>query len=97
MLMHCVTVTFTASTTDEQIESFRKGAEHLAQTITLAKSYRHGRDLGQRQGNAHYAIVAEFESVEDFKAYLKHPAHVAFATEQLIPLADTWQTVQVEI
>lgn len=34
-----------------------------------------GRDLGLLEGNAHYGILATFESEEAFKAYSVHPAH----------------------
>ncbi|MFG1635358.1 Dabb family protein [Pseudonocardia alni] len=38
---------------------------------------RQGRDVGERPTNADYAVVSEFASVEDFRTYLAHPAHLA--------------------
>ncbi len=38
-------------------------------------SMKVGRDLALLDGNAHYGIVAQFESADAFAAYSVHPAH----------------------
>lgn len=47
----------------------------LPKLIPGIRSMRVGRDLALLEGNADYAIVAEFESAEAFKVYSVHQAH----------------------
>jgi hypothetical protein len=53
----------------------------LPQLIPGIRSLRVGRDLALLEGNADYAIVAEFDSIEAFQAYSVHQAH----TEVIYP------------
>ena len=47
----------------------------LPSLIPGIRSIRVGRDRALLEGNADYAIVAEFESAEAFKVYSVHQAH----------------------
>jgi len=38
-----------------------------------------GADLGLMEGTSDYAMVADFDSVEDWHRYRDHPDHIAFA------------------
>ncbi|WP_308821632.1 Dabb family protein [Rhodococcus opacus] len=58
--------------------------------------YRHGRDLGIKDGNADYAVSATFDGIDEFRAYLTHPDHVRFAEEFVSAMAETYSSVQVE-
>jgi heme-degrading monooxygenase HmoA len=42
-----------------------------------------------------YALVSEFGTAEDFNTYLEHPAHQAVTRDHLLPLAESWHSVQV--
>lgn len=77
MLIHCLTVRFRESATPQQIAEFHAALAALPNQIDLPFRTRLGRDLGERPANAHYGLVAEFESAEDFYGFLDHPAHRA--------------------
>ena len=76
MLIHCLTLRFTDSVTPTEVGAFRGALAALPDQLDFPVRIRHGRDLGERPTNADYAVVAEFESIEDFNAYLAHPAHI---------------------
>lgn len=77
VLIHCLTLRFTDSATAEEIDAFRRALAELPERLGFPVRTRQGRDLGERPTNADYAVVSEFESSEDFYAYLGHPAHLA--------------------
>ncbi|WPB87867.1 Dabb family protein [Streptomyces malaysiensis] len=83
MLIHCVTLTFKESASAAQIEAFRDALAALPDQADFPLRICQGRDLGERPTNADYAIVAEFESTEDFYTYLKHPAHLALPQDHI--------------
>ena len=47
----------------------------LPSIIPGITSMKVGRDLGLLDGNAHYGILATFESKDAFRTYSVHPAH----------------------
>ncbi|WP_226351736.1 Dabb family protein [Pseudonocardia sp. ICBG601] len=77
MLVHCLTLTFTESATTADVEAFRDAIARLPGQVGVPLRTRQGPDLGERPTNADYAVVSEFASVEDFRTYLAHPAHLA--------------------
>lgn len=81
MLIHCVTFTFKDSTTSEQIARLEAALAALPAQLPFTVASRQGPDLGERPTNADYGLVSEFESVDDFHAYLVHPAHRALPVE----------------
>jgi hypothetical protein len=83
MLIHCVAFTFKESATPAQIDAFHAALADLPEKIPFRVTSRQGPDLGERPTNADYGLVSEFESVEDFHAYLDHPSHRALPTEAI--------------
>lgn len=77
MLIHCLTLRFTESASSSDVEAFRAALAVLPDLLDFPVRIRQGPDLGERPANADYAVVAEFETVDDFSAYLAHPAHLA--------------------
>jgi hypothetical protein len=90
VLIHCVTFTFKESATPEQIEALDAGLEALPSQLPFEVRSRQGRDLAERATNADYGLVTEFETVEDFYAYLEHPAHRALPVD----VVDSYAGVQ---
>lgn len=80
MLIHCLTLRFTASATDSDVAAFALALERLPEQVGVSMTTRHGADLGERPTNGDYAVVSEFRSAEDFRTYLDHPAHRALPT-----------------
>ena len=77
MIKHCVTFRFVEGTSDEAISAFEEGLADLPAQIDALKSYAFGRDLGLRDDNADFAVVAEFDDPGGVSVYATHPAHVA--------------------
>jgi len=94
VLIHCVTVKFKETATPEQVAAFDVALAALPAQIDLIRGTRHGRDLGERPTNAHYALVTEFDDAAAFHAYLEHPAHQAVVRDHLAPLADSFHSTQ---
>jgi heme-degrading monooxygenase HmoA len=93
MLIHCVTLRFRESASAGDIEAFAQAVAALPGHLDFPVRTRHGHDLGERPANSDYAIVTEFESVEDFTAYLVHPAHLALPSEPV----ESLQSVQFRV
>lgn len=51
--------------------------------------------LAKGPTNADYALVSEFGTAEDVNTYLEHPAHQAVTRDHLLPLAESWHSVEV--
>lgn len=81
MLIHCVAFTFKTSATPAQVEALQEALTALPASLPFSVTSRHGPDIGHRATNADYGLVSEFESAEDFQAYLDHPTHRALPVE----------------
>jgi hypothetical protein len=77
MLLHCVTFVFTSSASPSDIDAFVGAVAALPSQVDVSVRLRSGVDLGEREQNADFAVVAEFECLDDFESYLAHPAHRA--------------------
>ena len=50
------------------------------------RRYQFGRDAGLMDDNFDFAIVADFDSREDWRVYWEHPEHVRIIQETLRPV-----------
>jgi hypothetical protein len=73
------------------------GLDALPAEIEVIRSFRHGADLGAVAGNFDYALVAEFDSVDDFLTYRNHPVHQAFVAANIATQAKDRAAVQYVI
>jgi hypothetical protein len=96
-LRHVVTLTFQDDTTTEQVDEIVGRLRALPDAIPELRSYVVGTDVGRSRGNASLAIVADFDSWDGFEAYRDHPAHVAVATEVIVPVLAGRGAVQHEL
>jgi hypothetical protein len=87
MLHHVVLVSLRADVTDEEIDTVLEGFATLPPTIPQIRTYDVGRDAGLSPNDFDLVLVASFDSVEDFRAYREHPAHVAFRQDLLRPVS----------
>ncbi len=65
-------------------------------TCAEIRSYQVGRDMGLAPGTADVAVVAEFDSVDDYKAYSAHPEHQRIIQEHIAPNVVSLVRVQTE-
>jgi len=78
-------------------QSLEEGLFQLAQTISEISTYDFGGDLGLRDGNFDFGVVADFESESDFKAYVNHPDHQAFIKDRLTPVVADRVSLQFDV
>ena len=78
---HVVMFRFADHVDDEHVHKLRDGLSALPPQIEQIRSYVHGRDVGVSEGNFDYAVVADFDNVNDFVAYRDHPQHQLLIAE----------------
>lgn len=93
-IRHVVTFVFREGTTEEEIAAVTEGLGALPGLIPEIREYHVGPDLGLNDGNHQYAVVADFETNEDYLAYRDHPAHLAVITERIRPVLESRAAVQ---
>ena len=60
------------------------------------KAYRFGRDAGINEGTFDFAVVADFETVDDYLVYRDHPSHKALLADHIAPHVATRAAIQFE-
>jgi hypothetical protein len=68
---------------DDHVDRVRNELEIVKQQIPQIRNFLHGSDVGVSEGNHDYAIVADFDSVRDWRAYRDHPANLLLFEEHL--------------
>ncbi|GGK81152.1 hypothetical protein Sme01_44340 [Sphaerisporangium melleum] len=94
MFRHVVLFTWVAGTTEEQKAEVEAGLKELPAAIPEIRAYHVGGDAGLDPGNYEFAIVADFDSVEDYLVYRDHPVHRAFIAEVIRPILANRVAVQ---
>ena len=97
MLRHVVMFRWADDADPQHAAVVADGLDALPPQIDVIRSFRHGVDLGAVDGNFDYALVAEFDSVEDFLTYRSHPAHVAFVAQHVAGHAKERAAVQFTV
>ena len=59
----------------EQQEELARQLRTLPGAIGEIKDYHVGLDAGLNPGNYQFAVVADFDNVEDYLVYRDHPVH----------------------
>ena len=96
-MRHTVLLRFKEGTSEAQIQSALDGLATMPGEIDLIRRYEFGRDLGIMEGNPEIALVADFDSVEDWRTYLAHPAHMAMVAERITPILESMTRVQYRV
>jgi hypothetical protein len=94
MLHHVVTFQLKPDAPADQVERIGEAVDALAAQLPEVRSMAVGRDLALRDGNASFAIAAQFDDVEGFKAYADHPEHVRIVKELIGPFIESRSPVQ---
>lgn len=94
MFRHVVLFRWVDGTTDEQRRAVEAELAALPAQIPALREYRFGHDAGVVEGNADFAIIADFDDADGFFAYRDHPAHQDVAARITRPLTRERTTVQ---
>jgi hypothetical protein len=95
MIRHIAVFRWHEGTTPEQIDAVREGLDALPGTVDSIRSYAHGPDLRLGDGRWDYVVIAEFDDVAGYHAYVEHPTHVAVRSERIAPLVADRAQVQI--
>lgn len=96
-LRHTVLLRFKPGTTDDQIRSVLEGLATMPGKMDFIRRYEFGRDVGIMEGNPQVALVADFDSAKDWRAYQDHPDHQRLVKEVISPILDSMTRVQYEL
>ena len=94
MLHHVVTFHLKSDAPADQVERISEAVHALGATLPEVRSLAVGSDLALREGNASFAIVAEFDDVDAFKVYADHPEHMRIIKELIGPHIESRHPVQ---
>lgn len=84
---HAVLFRFVDGVTGEQVAALGEGLAGLPSRIAEIRDYRFGPDLGLVSTTWDYAVVADFDTAEDYATYRDHPEHRTVITELVEPVA----------
>lgn len=94
---HVVMFTWNDDVPTDHAEAVSAALAELPDVISEIRSYSFGSDLGLVQGNASYAVVAEFDDEAGFLAYREHPEHQRFVEQFIAGRTATRLAVQYEV
>lgn len=97
MIRHCVVFRFHEGTEPAAIEALAAALRGLPEVIPGIVSYQVGADLGLRDTNADFAVVAEFADADSFATYAGHPDHLAVIAEHVEPITTERHAVQFSV
>ncbi len=96
MIRHCALFTWNPDVTDETMAAIKAGLDRLA-TLNCVAAYTHGPDVGLREGNFDYAVIADFETVEAHQEYSSEEGHVALIKDLLLPNISSRAGIQIHL
>jgi hypothetical protein len=96
VLRHIAMFRFASETTPAQVDHMAEGLRALPERVPQIRAFAIGRDLGLRDGNWDYAVVADFDDVEGWQAYAADAVHQQVITERITPIISERTSVQFE-
>ena len=97
MIRHVALFTWKSSTTAADVSKVEEALHQLPTRIACIQSYRFGRDLGVQDGNADFALVADFVDQEALQAYADHPDHQQVLSNLIRPITERRTAIQYVI
>jgi len=94
MFRHVVLLAWTDEATSEQKAEVAAQLSKLPGVIPEIRQYVIGADAGVNQGNHDFAVVADFDSAEDYVVYRDHPAHQEIIATHIRPILGARAAVQ---
>jgi hypothetical protein len=94
MFRHVVLFTWQDGTTDEQKEAVSAALATLPPLMAGMEAYKFGHDAGLAEGNADFAVVADFTDEDAYLAYRDHPTHQEIIKTVIQPIVRQRTAVQ---
>jgi hypothetical protein len=97
MIVHVVAFRWKSGIPPDHVAEVQGQLQEFAASLPEVRSYRCGTDVGASDmGNYDFAIVAEFDSVDDWRVYDKHPRHDEIRSGVVRPWIEERTAVQFE-
>jgi hypothetical protein len=97
MIIHVVAFRWKTGIPADNVEAVKSQLLEYAGSLPEVRSYRCGTDVGASDmGNFDFAIVAEFDSIDDWRVYDKHPRHEEIRSGVVRPWIEERASVQFE-
>jgi Stress responsive A/B Barrel Domain len=97
MIRHVVMFRWRTGTTPDHVAAVEEGLGKLPGEIPEIHRYTFGADLGINVGNFQFAVVADFQSRDDYLVYRDAPVHRALIEEKIRPNIEDRTAIQFEI
>jgi hypothetical protein len=97
VIRHVVTFRWQPDATEEQKRQAADGLATLPPLMEGLVSFNFGTDLGLVEGNADFALTADFDDAQAYLAYRNHPAHQAVLQRSINPIVAERMGAQFEI
>lgn len=94
MVTHLVIFTWIPEVKAQQVDNLRQALNQLAVEFSDTVTIRHGPDLGFRDVNGDYALVATFPDRASWDAYQADPRHKALVRDFVTPIQAARLTLQ---
>ncbi|NNF54528.1 MAG: Dabb family protein [Acidimicrobiales bacterium] len=96
MIRHVALFTWNPDVSDETIGAIKAGLDRLA-TLDCVAAYTHGPDAGIREGNYDYAVVGDFETVEEYQEYSAEDGHQQLIQDLIVPNISGRAGIQIQL
>jgi len=97
VLRHVALFRWKPEATAEDVSKVEAALHQLPAKIPCIQAYRFGRDLGVQDGNADFALVADFTDQEGLATYANHPDHQAVLQNLIRPILAQREVIQYVI
>jgi hypothetical protein len=97
MFRHVVLIRWKPESTAAQRAAVPAALLELPGQISQLRRYQLGADAGVDPGNADFAIVAEFDSADDYRIYRDHPSHRQVIETLIRPILESRMAVQYHV
>ncbi len=96
MFRHVVTFHWNSDSTPEHVQALEQALAGLPALIPGLRRYAFGPDVGINDGNGDFAVVAEFDSREDYLVYRDDEEHGRIIRTLIAPFLATRTAVQFD-
>jgi hypothetical protein len=96
MIRHVVLFRWKPEATNEQKQLVAAELRRLPPLVASIQSLEIGVDAGLNEGNADFAVTADFDDEAGYRAYVDHPAHRAVVAKYIAPIVADRLAAQFE-
>jgi hypothetical protein len=96
MLRHVVMFRYATGTSIDQRAAVIAGLRELPAMVPEIRGYHVGEDAGLVEGNFDFAVVAEFDNADGYRAYAANADHLALIASTIRPVIAERAAVQFD-